>query len=200
MKMTVALLALVVAAGSAQAAPAPGGPGGKGGRGGMHGMGRMQGGPGGGMPFSHAAMIIAHREALSLTEDQVNRLQTIHLNSTKEMIRRGADIRIGYIDLMQLLNQPTPDRGRVDNAVREIGKQMTDLGLSMVHNHLDSMNVLTPEQRQRVQGMMPCGTGGCPMGGMMGGMHGGMGGGMMGGHGGGMGTPAGPAPAPGAPH
>lgn len=132
-----------------------------------------------------AGMLLMHRDDLSLTADQVQRLQAIQADALKADIRRRADVQIAMVDLMQLMQQPTPDRGKIDNAIRDVGRQVSDLAIAQSHAFLDARNVLTPEQRQKLESMharMMRGMGGMggPMGGMgpmMGGMGGPMGGG-----------------------
>jgi len=134
--------------------------------------------------------ILMHRQMLTLTEDQVNRLNALRLDNQKQLIRRGADLMVAHLDLMQLLNQANPDRRRVEEATRDMGRQLTEVMLGQARAYLDALQVLTPDQRQQIQRMIaahgPGGMMGCP-GGMMGGM-----GGMMGG----MGGPGGATPAP----
>ncbi|MBI3946921.1 MAG: periplasmic heavy metal sensor [Armatimonadetes bacterium] len=182
---------LVLCAGAALAAPAPGAPGpgphgGQPGMGGMHGgMGGMRAAPGrmGGRGIgmgSPAAMLLMHRQMLNLTDQQVERLQNIHVEAQKQAVRQMADVRIAQIDLMQLLSQPNPDRRRIEDAARDLGRRMTEVHLARVRSFLDAWDVLTPEQRQQVRSMMgPMGMGGCPMCAGMMGMGGGAG--MMGG-------------------
>lgn len=142
--------------------------------GGMMGGG-MAGGPGRMMPMpSPAMLLLAHRQMLNLTPQQVDRLQQIQLDQQKQQIRRMADLQIALLDLMQLLRQPTPDRGRTEAAVREIGRQQTEWGLAQVRAFFDARDVLTPTQQQQLRSCMDAmmGGGACPMmgGGMMGGM------------------------------
>lgn len=122
--------------------------------GGMMGQGAMGPGMGrgmmGGTPMSPVAILLAHSAALNLTADQISRLQALNVNTEKDLIRRAADLRIAHIDLMQLLSAPTLDRGKVDAAIRDIGRQTTDIRLAQVHSFMDAENVLTADQRDKI--------------------------------------------------
>ena len=213
MKLWSTAAALLLLTGAVLAAPAPRRP--RGGRPPAAGpmQGRMgyplagMGGPmgrhlGAGIP-PYAGVLLMHRQMLNLTDDQVRRLQAMQADQLKQQIRGVAEARIAGIDLMQLLQQPNPDRGKVEAAVRDLGRRATDIGLAYVRGMLDARGVLTDEQRRMVASMGPSLMQPCPMrgqmmgGGMMGGM-GGMGGGAMGGGamGGGAGGGAGMPPAP----
>ncbi|HOQ30103.1 MAG TPA: periplasmic heavy metal sensor [Armatimonadota bacterium] len=200
MRLSSAILAIMLAVTAAHAAPQPppghGGPAGA--RGGcpMMGMPRAQAGRGG-----HGAMaavmapvrlLLMHRDMLNLTDDQVSRLTSLHAENQKQMARRLADAYAAHIDLMQALTRPDPDRRAVETAVRALGQAVTEFMLTQSRAYVDALQVLTPAQRQQFQRMASLhASGQCPQcRGMMGGM-----GGMMGG----MAPPTAPPPAEGNP-
>lgn len=105
------------------------------------------------MPGGQVGMLLRQREALGLTNEQVDRLTTLQANLRRQVVRQQADRRVAQVDLAELLRQPNPDRARVEAAVREIGRLQTEMALTHTRAMLDARNVLTEEQRERLRNL-----------------------------------------------
>ena len=124
-------------------------------RGGMGSMGgvmeRMMGDP---TDRPLITMMLHHRAELGLSADQVNRLETLRGDFTREAIRRGADIRIAELDLATLLEQDPVDLAKVEAKVRESAQLRADLRIARLRTVEQGKAVLTAEQRTRLQAML----------------------------------------------
>jgi len=100
---------------------------------------------------------------LSLSEEQVKQLQGIRVEFKKNEIMSRARIKVGEVELQELLNQPELDRGKVDAKIREIGEMKIECAINDVHAMLDAREVLTQEQKEKLKKLrpIPCNSAGC---------------------------------------
>ncbi len=162
------------------------GPGGRPGFG--PGPGYGPGGPGYRMRFRGGSIferpliseILSQDQQLGLSQDQVQRLQSLRSSFEKQAIKLQADIRSAEIDLSDLLAVNPPDMAKVEAQVNKIASLQAQMRLARIRTLQDGRAVLSPEQWQKFQAMVP----NTPMGRGRYGMRGygrGMGPGMMGG-------------------
>jgi len=126
-----------------------------------HGMwGRMGGGMMGRM-WMHRWM------HLDLSDDQKGRLLQILFDTKKQMIQKWAEVKVAHLELKQMMLKKDADRGKAEQAVRDIGQKKTDLGLLKVNALMDALAVLTEGQRKALFHMPEQGD--CPVCGEKGG-------------------------------
>jgi len=92
---------------------------------------------------------------LSLSEEQVKQLQSIKVECEKNKIMSRARIKVGGMELRELLNQPELDRGKVDEKIREVGEMKIESRINDVHAMLDAREVLTQEQKEKLKNLRP---------------------------------------------
>ena len=118
--------------------PMPGGPGGLGGHMGMH--------------------FLLHNDQLTseigLSDAQVEQLRNIHSQSMKDAIKMKADVDILQIDLMDELAADKPNMSKVDSIIDQIGAKQTQMQKGMIHCAMDSKNVLTEDQQEKLDELM----------------------------------------------
>jgi len=109
-------------------------------RGGRRGMGggpgRMQGAPQAGSKNPMAA--------LGLTEAQQDKMKALRLAQAKEMAQLKANLQVAQIELKDALGQDTPNAAAVSKARSVIFEKQVDSRLKL-------SQVLTPEQRKKMQ-------------------------------------------------
>ena len=175
MKRTLLALALAVPlAGMAQESPAPpmgpegpqgrpgwqhrGGPDGPGmgwhrgmrGAGlGRRGMGRHMGRPVLGRLLQNPAM----RERLGFTPEQAAKIQAQENTFAKTRIRNHADLRVKRMELDELVNAEKPDRAAIDKKLREIQEIQFSGEKGAIDHRLAMREMITAEQRQKMQEM-----------------------------------------------
>jgi Spy/CpxP family protein refolding chaperone len=165
------------------------GPGfGGGERGGMHGFG-------GGEHLLRMAENPRVKMFLGLSDEQVERLHKIGIDSEKASVQNRADMELKHIELRELLRSDNPDRDAIMSKIDEANALRGKIEKQHIETYLNARGVLTPDQLKKVKEFMQHGPGGMEHRGEMG--HRGMGRPPM--HGG-PGGPGGPPPAkPGAP-
>jgi Spy/CpxP family protein refolding chaperone len=121
----------------------------------MHGMGSggTQDMPEGvGMPRT-SRLVRTLKAELGLSDEQVKQLTQIFSQTTKARIKQGADLRITEIELGELLEADPVDMGQVEGKLKAIEGLRTTLRLSLIKAHEQAKGVLTPEQRQKLEGL-----------------------------------------------
>lgn len=94
-------------------------------------------------------------DELSLSEEQVKKLQSIKIECEKSKIMTRARIGVGGLELQELLDQPVVDRGKVDAKIKEIGEIKTEGEINDIHAMIDAREVLTPEQKEKLRKLRP---------------------------------------------
>jgi Spy/CpxP family protein refolding chaperone len=124
---------------------------------GMMGQGGMGGGRQGmpgemGMPWPSQLVRMLKAE-LGLSDEQAKQLTQIFSQATKAGIKQRADIRIAELELRELLEADPVDMGQVEGKLKAIEGLPTTLRLSLIKAHEQAKGVLTPEQRQKLEGL-----------------------------------------------
>ncbi len=124
---------------------------GQGGRG-MMGGGRQGMAAGMGMP-QPSQLVRMLKAELGLSDEQAKQLTQIFSQATKAGIKQRADIRIAELELRELLEADPVDMGQVEGKLKAIEGLRTTLRLSLIKAHEQAKGVLTPEQRQKLEGL-----------------------------------------------
>lgn len=110
--------------------------------------------------FSLAGLALRHQKDLALTPDQVNSLRKLGTDSQRDGIKRQAERRLAALDLRTLMmpdpsdpNKPR-DLPKIEAKVREIAKLRADASIERIRNLEASRQVLTPEQREKLRGLL----------------------------------------------
>jgi Spy/CpxP family protein refolding chaperone len=100
-------------------------------------------------PGSH---LEALKEELGLTQEQLDKLESLSVDHQKQMIELGAKLKVAYVEIEQLLL----DRGN-DDAVKakstEITSLMAKVGELRVSHQLARRAVFTDEQWEKIKSM-----------------------------------------------
>ncbi|MBI5604769.1 MAG: Spy/CpxP family protein refolding chaperone [Deltaproteobacteria bacterium] len=91
---------------------------------------------------------------LNLDEQQKKMIGEIKSKMMKETIRKMADIRIGRIEIKDLLHQDPLDMKAVEAKVKQIGQMRTEMALAHIMALEEIKSKLTPEQRKKFVEMM----------------------------------------------
>ena len=90
---------------------------------------------------------------LGLSDEQAKKLTQIFSQATKDGIKQRADIRIAELELRELLEADPVDMGQVEGKLKAIEGLRITLRLSLIKAHEQAKGVLTPEQRQKLEGL-----------------------------------------------
>ena len=100
------------------------------------------------------SLMLQNREKLSLSDDQVKKLDQLRTEFQKESIRREADVRVGEMDLKSLLEAEPVDMPKVEGKVREIERSHADIRLARIRAIEKAKELLTAEQKKKLQELM----------------------------------------------
>lgn len=91
------------------------------------------------------------KSALGLTDQQVDRLRHIMVETEKTSVKNRAEIEVRGIELRELLHAENSDRDAVMKKVQEISSLRGEMMQAHVSALLDAKAVLTPEQQKKVR-------------------------------------------------
>jgi Spy/CpxP family protein refolding chaperone len=95
----------------------------------------------------------AVRERLGITAEQTTKIEQESSAFRKTQIRNRADVEIKRVELRDLFSADQPDRAAIDKKLEEISAARLAQQKAAVGFYLTIRNVLTPEQRQKLQEM-----------------------------------------------
>ncbi len=85
-------------------------------------------------------------EALDLTEEQQEQIESLNLDLQKELISMRADLELKNVELRALLNEDVLNENAIISKIEEIGELETKIEITNVKNQLAIRDLLTPEQ------------------------------------------------------
>jgi Spy/CpxP family protein refolding chaperone len=91
------------------------------------------------------------REKLGITTDQASKIHQLTSEFRKSAIRGRADLQVKQLELQDLLGADSPDRAAIDKKIDEMSAARLAQAKARVHYRLAMRDVLTPEQRQKLQ-------------------------------------------------
>jgi Spy/CpxP family protein refolding chaperone len=106
-------------------------------------MGMMEPGP----------MLRMLKTELALSDGQEKQLKDIVYQTTKTRIKQRADVRVAELELQQLLDADPVEMGKVEAKLKDIEGLRTALRLNLIKAHEQAKGVLSPEQRQKFEGI-----------------------------------------------
>lgn len=120
-----------------------------------------------GMVERHFSMCIKNAEKLGLTDDQLEKLKKAHNGQKKKLIRIRSEIQILNVDLQEELDKDVPDLDRVEKILKKEEPLKTKFTVELLRTKVKVSKILTPEQFEKLRGMMKESMGGRGMKHMM---------------------------------
>jgi len=132
-------------------------------------------GPGDAAERPLISIMLQNIEALNLTSEQIQKLETLRFDFRKGAIKRSADLQVAELELEELRKKEPVDLAKVEAQVKRIETLRAEQRLSRIKAIEEGKALLNPEQRKKLDTLGQKGGGGhatgmmgCPM--MMGGM------------------------------
>jgi Spy/CpxP family protein refolding chaperone len=129
----------------------------------MHSCG-MMGGMGGGMMHGGLAAgmlmqgyhgwlgrLMAQAADVGLTGDQLAKIDQMITAHKIQAVRNQAEMQVNQINLKQNLRADTIDLKKVEKQLRDLHNQAIALELAGVRLHTEIMNLLSPQQKEKIQ-------------------------------------------------
>ncbi len=97
------------------------------------------------------SMMLHWKEQLGLTPDQERSLRELRANFEKDAIKRTSEIEVAELEIKGLLEQDTPDLGKVEAHARNVALLQADLRVARIKTIEAGKALLTPEQRGKLE-------------------------------------------------
>lgn len=91
------------------------------------------------------------KPGLGLTPEQKERIRGMVFEGRKEQIRLQSDLKIGNLQLRELMTQDRPDKFKIDKMIDDIGAIRTRMQKARVERMLSLRDILTKEQIQSLR-------------------------------------------------
>jgi Spy/CpxP family protein refolding chaperone len=88
-------------------------------------------------------------DELKLTDAQQKQMQTSIMTEQKEMIQLRADLAKAKLEMKEIMMADNVDKAAALKKVDQIAAVKTTIAKKRLAAHIDRMNILTPEQRQK---------------------------------------------------
>jgi Spy/CpxP family protein refolding chaperone len=88
---------------------------------------------------------------LGLTPEQKEKIKSMVFEGRKEQIRLQSDLKIGNLQLRELMTQDRPDKFKIDKMIDDIGAIRTRMQKARVERMLSLRDILTKEQIQSLK-------------------------------------------------
>jgi Spy/CpxP family protein refolding chaperone len=96
-------------------------------------------------------LLLEYRNEISLTQNQIDRIEKLQVARQEQIIQEKADIRVLELKFSNYMKGDQIDRSQVEKMARMIGQKKTDMHVKNLHHLLDVKEVLTPEQIAKIE-------------------------------------------------
>jgi Spy/CpxP family protein refolding chaperone len=110
-------------------------------------------GDGPGFGRGHGEGLLERAEELELTPEQVKKIKAMRLDLAKETIELRNQLELKHLEFGELMAADQPDLKRIEAKIDEIAPLRTTLEKKRIENMLAIREVLTPEQRAKLETM-----------------------------------------------
>ncbi|UCE19851.1 MAG: Spy/CpxP family protein refolding chaperone [Gemmatimonadota bacterium] len=95
--------------------------------------------------------ILTKAEALELTSEQIKKIKAMRLDMAKEKIRLRSELDLKELELRELMSADEPDIRRIEAKIDEMAPLRTELQKKRIGHRLAVRDVLTLEQREKLE-------------------------------------------------
>lgn len=93
------------------------------------------------------------QQELGLTDDQVAKMKALHFESAKTALKARTEVKLQRLELQQLLSAEEPNQVAIDKTLRALSDAQYAAMKSRVTQQLAMRQLLTPEQRKKMETM-----------------------------------------------
>ena len=87
-------------------------------------------------------------QMLNLTDEQEAKIEKLRGEMQRTMVQNRSKIQIARIDLRELMDADTPDRGAIEKKLKEISDLQVKQRMAMFDHRADVEKLLTPDQKK----------------------------------------------------
>lgn len=88
---------------------------------------------------------------LNLSKEQTDKIKSLHTALKKQNIPLNADLKLKRIEMKELMDAEKPDKDKVTTKIKEMESIRTKIHTNRAVTHIEVMNVLTKEQREKLE-------------------------------------------------
>jgi len=117
--------------------------------------GKGYGEQGGGMKGHHGGAghflrhLLMHQKEIGLSEEQIGKIKSIHLELDKTRIRTEAEVQVAERELHEQIRDEKADLAAIEAKLKQGAGLEVGLRMAAVKARRDAMALLTPEQREK---------------------------------------------------
>lgn len=97
--------------------------------------------------------LLKFKDTIGLTADQVAKIEKMNFSFQESLIKTTADLKLKELKMANYLKADKVNRKQAENMLREIASIKTGMQLNRLNYMLDLREVLTPEQRVKIENM-----------------------------------------------
>lgn len=98
-------------------------------------------------------MMLPDDDELKITKEQRDKMRQIRDAARKQNIPLEADVKLKRLELRELMRAESPSKEKVASKVKEIDAIKTQIKINRMNSRIDVRNVLTKEQRDKLEEM-----------------------------------------------
>ena len=87
----------------------------------------------------------------NLSDDQQEKLYQLKRENISKIAPKMTEMMLAKMDLMEMLSRPNLDKAQVTTLQNKINQLHSDIGTARINYLVDSLAVITPEQRQDIR-------------------------------------------------
>ena len=95
--------------------------------------------------------ILAKAEALELKPEQIKKIKALQLDMAKETVRLRSELELKELELKELMSAEKPDLRLIEAKIDEMAPLRTDFQKKRIEHQLAMREVLTPEQKEKLE-------------------------------------------------
>ena len=95
--------------------------------------------------------ILAKAEALELTSEQIKKIKAMRLDMAKEMVKLRSELELKQLELKELMSVDEPEIRLIEAKIDEMAPLRTELQKNRIGHRLAVRDVLTPEQKEKLE-------------------------------------------------
>lgn len=93
------------------------------------------------------------KEALGLSDEQAAQMRALHFESAKAGIQARTEVKLRRLELEQQLSSDEPNQAAIDKTLQALSNAQHSLLKNRVSHRLAMRQILTPEQRKKMEGL-----------------------------------------------
>jgi Spy/CpxP family protein refolding chaperone len=100
-------------------------------------------------------MMLRHSKELKLTEEQIDKLETLASDTRMKLIDLRAEVAKGELEIANLIRSGSDDMARIKSHLDAVSSARSKIAELRITNLFEARKVLTPEQKKQVKDEFP---------------------------------------------